>query len=64
MVFLTLLNREFLWIALVLALSFGFYGLLRKTAALSSLEGLSLESAILFLPALSLLNLFLKGKIY
>lgn len=40
------------WIALVLAFSFGTYGLLRKTAALSSLEGLSLETGLMFLPAL------------
>lgn len=36
------------WIGLGLALSFGFYGLLRKTAALGALEGLSLETLILF----------------
>jgi chloramphenicol-sensitive protein RarD len=33
------------WAALALALSFGFYGLLRKTATLGALEGLSLETA-------------------
>lgn len=36
------------WIALVLASTFGMYGLLRKTAALGALEGLSLETMILF----------------
>jgi chloramphenicol-sensitive protein RarD len=36
------------WIALALALSFGGYGLLRKTAALGALEGLSLETMVLF----------------
>lgn len=35
------------WIALALALSFAVYGLLRKTAVLGSLEGLSLETALL-----------------
>ncbi|RZJ12552.1 MAG: EamA family transporter RarD [Acidovorax sp.] len=35
------------WIALVLALSFGFYGLLRKVAALGALEGLALETMLL-----------------
>lgn len=35
------------WVALVLALSFGFYGLMRKTAALGALEGLTLETLIL-----------------
>jgi chloramphenicol-sensitive protein RarD len=36
------------WIALILGISFGAYGLLRKTAALAALEGLSLETIILF----------------
>jgi chloramphenicol-sensitive protein RarD len=36
------------WIGLSLAFSFGLYGLLRKTAALGALEGLSLETALLF----------------
>lgn len=35
------------WIALVLALTFGFYGLLRKTAVLGAMEGLALETALL-----------------
>ena len=37
----------FPWIALSLALTFGIYGLLRKTGALGPLEGLALESMIL-----------------
>lgn len=36
------------WIGLALALSFGGYGLLRKTAQLGALEGLALETMILF----------------
>ncbi|HEX7982282.1 MAG TPA: EamA family transporter RarD, partial [Duganella sp.] len=36
------------WIALILGITFGSYGLLRKTAALAALEGLSLETIILF----------------
>jgi chloramphenicol-sensitive protein RarD len=36
------------WIALALAISFGGYGLLRKTAALGALEGLSFETMVLF----------------
>ncbi len=43
------------WIALVLAGSFAGYGLLRKTAALGSLEGFTLETMLLFLPALGYL---------
>ena len=36
------------WIGISLALTFGIYGLLRKTAALGPLEGLSLETLLLF----------------
>ena len=36
------------WIALFLAATFGGYGLLRKTAALGALEGLSFETMLLF----------------
>jgi chloramphenicol-sensitive protein RarD len=35
------------WISLALAVSFGFYGLLRKTGSLGSLEGLTLETLML-----------------
>ena len=38
--------------ALTLAVSFGFYGLVKKTAPLGALHGLTLETGILFLPAL------------
>jgi chloramphenicol-sensitive protein RarD len=40
------------WIALTLAFSFGLYGLVKKLAPLGSLYGLTLETGILFLPAL------------
>ena len=43
------------WIALVLACSFGIYGLVRKTSTLGALEGLALETLLLApiaLPAL------------
>lgn len=36
------------WIGLVIGLTFGLYGLLRKTAALGALEGLSIETLVLF----------------
>ena len=36
------------WIALILAATFGGYGLMRKTAVLGALEGLSFETLILF----------------
>ena len=45
------------WIGLGLALTFGSYGLLRKTAALGPLEGLSLETLLLFPPAFGCLAL-------
>ena len=45
------------WIALALAFSFGFYGLIKKVAPLGALHGLTLETAILFLPALAYLLL-------
>jgi chloramphenicol-sensitive protein RarD len=41
------------WIALVLAGSFGTYGLLKKFAATPSAESLTVETAVLFLPALA-----------
>jgi chloramphenicol-sensitive protein RarD len=52
---LTLLHGRLPWIALVLAVSFGLYGLMRKTASLGALEGLALETMLLaplVLPAL------------
>jgi chloramphenicol-sensitive protein RarD len=52
---LTLLAGHPPWIGLGLALSFGFYGLLRKTASLGALEGLSLETFLLFPVALGYL---------
>ncbi len=43
------------WIALTLAVTFALYGLLKKKAKLPALEGLALETALLFLPALGFL---------
>lgn len=53
--YLTFMYGSFPWIAITLAFSFGIYGLLRKTAKLGSLQGLSLETAIFLLPALGYL---------
>ncbi len=51
------------WIALVLASTFGMYGLLRKTASLGALEGLSLETMMLFPFALAyLIYLIMQGE--
>lgn len=44
---LTIQYGKIPWIALSLALTFGFYGLLRKTARVESLIGLSAETALL-----------------
>lgn len=45
------------WIALVLAFSFGAYGLLKKTANVGPLESLAVETAVMFLPAVGFLAL-------
>jgi chloramphenicol-sensitive protein RarD len=42
----------FPWIALGLAFSFGFYGLIRKVAPVGALMGLSVETLLLSIPAL------------
>ena len=42
-----------LWISLVLALSFGFYGLVRKSAPVDALTGLGIETLLLAPPALA-----------
>lgn len=43
------------WIGLTLAFSFGIYGLIRKTARFNSLEGFTMETGIMFLPAVAYL---------
>ena len=45
--YLTLQYGKIPWIALYLAFSFGFYGLLRKTARVESLTGLAAETGLL-----------------
>jgi chloramphenicol-sensitive protein RarD len=54
-VWLTVLAGHIPWIGLALAASFATYGLLRKTAALGALEGLVLETLLLFPVALGYL---------
>jgi len=46
-VWLTLQAGRLPWVALVLAATFGVYGLLRKVATLGALEGLTLETLLL-----------------
>jgi chloramphenicol-sensitive protein RarD len=53
--YLTLQYGRLPWIALSLAFSFGFYGLIKKVAPLGSLNGLTLETLLLSLPALGYL---------
>ncbi len=53
---LTLQAGRLPWIALVLAITFGIYGLLRKLAKLGALEGLTLETLLLSPMALGLLG--------
>jgi chloramphenicol-sensitive protein RarD len=55
--FLTIVHGSIPWIALTLAFSFAFYGLVKKTAPLGSLYGLTMETGILLLPALLFLLL-------
>lgn len=50
-IYLTISYGRLPWIALTLAFSFGFYGLVKKLAPLSSAFGLTLETGILFVPA-------------
>jgi chloramphenicol-sensitive protein RarD len=44
---LTVAAGQLPWISLLLAASFGLYGLLRKTAVLGAMEGLALETLLL-----------------
>lgn len=46
---------ELPWISLVLAFSFGLYGLLRKLADIDAMRGLAVESGLMALPALGYL---------
>ncbi|MFN8385803.1 MAG: EamA family transporter RarD [Anaerolineales bacterium] len=55
--YLTIAYGRLPWIALSLAFSFGFYGLTKKLAPLGSLYGLTLETGILFLPAVIYLGI-------
>ena len=44
------------WISLVLAISFGMYGLIRKTTPAGPMVGLAVETAILFVPAVLIIG--------
>lgn len=49
--YLTISYGTLPWIGLILAFSFGIYGLLKKKSTLSSLHSFTLETGFLFLPA-------------
>jgi len=51
-VYLSFRMGTFPWLSVALALSFGLYGLFKKTAPLNSVNGLFAETLVLFLPAL------------
>ncbi|MEP6696572.1 MAG: EamA family transporter RarD [Pseudonocardiales bacterium] len=48
------------WIALTLAFSFGTYGLIKKVLSMDAVQGLTVETAALFVPALAYL-MFIGG---
>ena len=54
-VYLTITFGQLPWISLVLAVTFGFYGLLKKIAPLGALHGITLETAVLTIPSLAYL---------
>jgi chloramphenicol-sensitive protein RarD len=51
MVYLTVIYGSLPWIGLILAFSFGLYALIQKVAPLGSLHSVTLETGLLFLPA-------------
>ncbi|MEI7848427.1 MAG: EamA family transporter RarD [Chloroflexota bacterium] len=51
-IFLTIAYGRLPWIALTLAFSFGTYGLVKKISPLGSLYGLTIETGLLFVPAM------------
>jgi chloramphenicol-sensitive protein RarD len=53
--YLTFSYGAFPWIAMTLAVTFGVYALIRKVAPLESTQALTLETAVMFLPALAYL---------
>jgi len=60
--YLTITYGSLPWLALGLAFSFGSYGLVKKQAPLGSLEGLTLETAMLVVPATAYLLVAAAGE--
>lgn len=60
--YLTISYGALPWIALSLAFSFGFYGLIKKTASLGSIPSFTIETGFMLIPALVwLLSLEFRG---
>ncbi|MCF7911596.1 MAG: EamA family transporter RarD [Candidatus Cloacimonetes bacterium] len=51
-IFLTVYYRSLPWVAIVLTITFGLYGLIKKQGPLDGIQSLGLETAIIFLPTL------------
>ena len=51
--YLTVMYGSLPWISLALAVSFGSYGLVKKKVPLPPMQGLTLETAVLFVPAVA-----------
>jgi len=51
-IYLTAIFGSIPWISLALAFSFGLYGLIKKLSSLDSLPGLTLETGLIFIPAM------------
>ena len=49
--YLTITLGKVPWISLILAVSFAVYGLIKKLAPLGAIEGLTMETAVVFTPA-------------
>lgn len=54
-VILTIFSGSIPWISLILAFSFGFYGLAKKKTSLEAMDALGAETLVLTLPSLGLL---------
>ena len=57
-IYLTVVYGSLPWIALTLAVTFALYGLVKKLAPLGAVQGLALETGLLFFPAVAYLALF------
>lgn len=53
--YLTIFYGQFPWIAFILSISFGIYGLIRKIIKVGSLAGVTMETLLLTVPALGYL---------